>query len=62
MYDFLIENGFVVDGTGGPWYRADVAISGGKIVDMNTRLPKSKADTVIDAKGLSHITRIHRYA
>ena len=52
MYDFLIKKGFVVDGTGGPWYRADVAISGSKIVDMNSRLPKSKADTVIDAKGL----------
>jgi len=52
MYKVLIKNGFVVDGTGGPWYRADVAISEGKIVDMNTRLSASKAETVIDAKGL----------
>jgi N-acyl-D-amino-acid deacylase len=52
MWDYLIKNGFVVDGTGSPWYRADVAIVDGKIADMNTRLPASKADTVIDAKGL----------
>jgi len=52
MYKGLIKKGFVVGGTGGPWYRADVAISDGKIVDMNARLPTSKAETVIDAKGL----------
>lgn len=52
MYEVLIKSGFVVDGTGGPWYRADVAISEGKIVNMNSRLPASKADMVIDAKGL----------
>ena len=52
MYKILIKNGFVVDGTGGPWYRADVAISDGKIVDINTRLSTSKAETIIDAKGL----------
>lgn len=52
MYEILIKNGFVVNGTGASWYRADVAISKGKIVDMNSRLPASKADTVIDAKGL----------
>jgi len=52
MYKILIKNGFVVDGTGRPWYRADLAISEGKIVDMNARLSASKAETVIDAKGL----------
>jgi len=52
VYEILIKDGFVVDGTGGPWYRADVAISDGKIVDMNSRLSTSKADSIIDAKGL----------
>ncbi len=52
MWDYLIKNGFVVDGTGAPWYKADVAISGDRIEDINAVLPVSGADTVIDAKGL----------
>jgi len=52
MWEYLIKNGFVVDGTGSPWYRADIAIAEGKITDINKRLPSSKADKVIDAKGL----------
>jgi hypothetical protein len=28
LWDYLIKNGFVVDGTGAPWYKADVAIAG----------------------------------
>ena len=52
MWDYLIKNGFVVDGTGAPWYRADVAVEGDRIAGMSTRLPASGADTVIDAKGL----------
>ncbi|NIP34910.1 MAG: hypothetical protein GWN12_08245, partial [Thermoplasmata archaeon] len=51
MWDYLIKNGFVVDGTGAPWYRADVAVEAGRIAEMNTRLPASEADAVIDAKG-----------
>ena len=27
-YDLLLRNGRIVDGTGSPWYRADVAIRG----------------------------------
>ena len=34
MYDMLIKDGTVVDGTGSPPRRADVAISGGKIVEI----------------------------
>jgi dihydroorotase/N-acyl-D-amino-acid deacylase len=30
-YDLILRNGRVVDGTGSPWYRADVAIRGGMI-------------------------------
>jgi N-acyl-D-amino-acid deacylase len=52
MWEYLIKNGYVVDGTGAPWFKADVAISEGKISDINRNLPASKADTVLDAKGL----------
>ena len=30
-YDIVIRNGTIVDGTGGPRYHADVAVSDGKI-------------------------------
>ena len=52
MWDYLIKNGYVVDGTGAPWFKADVALAEGKIADINRRLPASKADTVLDARGL----------
>ena len=32
MYDFLIANGLVVDGTGHPARKADVAVVGDKVV------------------------------
>ena len=31
-FDILIENGKVVDGTGNPWFYADVGITGNSIV------------------------------
>ena len=50
-YDLVIRGGRIVDGTGSPWYRADVAITGDTIV----RIAPSIADAgarVIEAKGL----------
>jgi N-acyl-D-amino-acid deacylase len=47
--DILIKGGEVVDGTGGPWMRADVAIKGDKIIYVG-RAPV-KARRVIDAAG-----------
>jgi N-acyl-D-amino-acid deacylase len=52
MWDYLIKNGYVVDGTGSPWYKADVALDEGKIAAINPSLKASEAETVIDAKGL----------
>ncbi|GAB3247973.1 D-aminoacylase [Larkinella harenae] len=48
-YDVVIKNGRVVDGTGNPWYYADVAIRNGKIARIGT-IPAASAKTVIDAK------------
>jgi N-acyl-D-aspartate/D-glutamate deacylase len=47
--DLLIKNGHVVDGTGGPWFQADVAITGDRIVYVG-RAPV-RAKRVIDAGG-----------
>ena len=51
MYDLLIKNGLVLDGTGGASYSADVAAVGGDIVAIG-RLDGEAAKT-IDAKGLA---------
>jgi N-acyl-D-amino-acid deacylase len=50
-YDVIISGGRVVDGTGAPWYVADVAISGGRIMRIG-RLEGAEAGRVIDAGGL----------
>ncbi|HYS46878.1 MAG TPA: amidohydrolase family protein, partial [Rhizomicrobium sp.] len=47
--DILIKGGQVVDGTGGPWMRADVAIKGDQIIYVG-RAPV-KAKRIIDAAG-----------
>ncbi|RJS82481.1 D-aminoacylase, partial [Candidatus Bathyarchaeota archaeon] len=51
MFDLIIKNGFVVDGTGNPWIRADIGIRAGKIVKVG-RIDKAEGDRVIDASGL----------
>ena len=50
-YDVLIRNGHIVDGTGNPWYSADVAIRGDRIVAIG-HLGAASAKRVIDASGL----------
>ena len=49
-YDILIKNGRVLDGTGNPWFPADIAISGGRIVAVGP-LPNAQAARTIDAAG-----------
>ncbi len=50
MYDILIKNGTVIDGSGADGFVADVAICGGKIAAIGLNL--GEAAKVIDAKGL----------
>lgn len=50
-FDVLIRNGHIMDGTGSPWYAADVGIRDGKIAALG-RLPGATGKTVIDAQGL----------
>src|SRR3954447_4103544 len=48
-YDLLIKNGRVVDGSGGPSYRADVAVKDGKIVEVGKL--SGAAKRTVDADG-----------
>ena len=47
-YDLLITGGRIVDGSGGPWYRADIATRDGLIVEIGD-LEGHQADRTIDA-------------
>jgi dihydroorotase/N-acyl-D-amino-acid deacylase len=49
-YDIIIRNGHIIDGTGNPWYAADVAILGDRIVAIGN-LSAARAKKEIDAKG-----------
>jgi N-acyl-D-aspartate/D-glutamate deacylase len=50
--DLVLRGGRVIDGTGAPWYVADVAVRDGKIVAIG-RLDKVVAARVIDVTGLT---------
>lgn len=50
-YDVLIRGGTVFDGTGSAGRRADVAITGDRIVKVGTIPASAIADTVVDATG-----------
>ena len=49
-YDIVIENGHIVDGSGSPWYAADLAIRDGRIAAIG-RLHHAPARHRIDARG-----------
>ncbi|MFP6750222.1 MAG: amidohydrolase family protein, partial [Pirellulaceae bacterium] len=50
-YDLVIRNGRVIDGTGNPWFHADVAIKDGTIVALKRVLEES-GRREIDAQGM----------
>lgn len=49
MYDLIIRNGKIIDGTGSPWYYSDIAIQDDKIEKIG-KLTDLKAKKEIDAK------------
>lgn len=50
MFDILIRNGRVVDGSGLPWFRADVGITGDRITAVGP-LASASAKQTLDATG-----------
>ena len=50
-YDLIIRGGKVVDGSGNPWYHADIAIKNDRIAEIG-QLSNHEAKRLIDAHGL----------
>jgi len=51
-YEIIIKNGFIVDGSGNPWYKADIGISDGKIIGIERYINEKNGDRIINAKNL----------
>lgn len=51
VHDLIIRNGRLLDGSGNPWLRADVAVTGDRITAVGD-LRDARARRVIDATGL----------
>jgi len=49
-YDLVITNARVIDGSGNPWFRADIGINNGRIVRIG-RIGVTQGRQAIDAKG-----------
>jgi len=50
-YDVILRGGRIVDGSGNPWFKGDLAIRGDRIAAVGN-LAKARARRTIDAKGL----------
>jgi dihydroorotase/N-acyl-D-amino-acid deacylase len=50
IYDVLIRNAHVIDGSGSPWYAADIGIQSGRIAAIG-RLDNARSSNIIDAQG-----------
>jgi N-acyl-D-amino-acid deacylase len=51
-YDVVIQNGTIIDGTGAPRQRLDIALRGDRIVQIAPRIDGSNAAAIVDATGL----------
>ncbi|HZU22845.1 MAG TPA: D-aminoacylase [Terriglobales bacterium] len=51
QFDVLITNGHIIDGTGSPWYAADIGIRDGHIAAIG-KLAGATAKQTIDARGM----------
>lgn len=51
MFDLIIRNGTVIDGTGSPGFKADVAVKGDSVVTVGAIAPDAETAREIDAAG-----------
>jgi N-acyl-D-amino-acid deacylase len=51
QFDLIIHNGHIIDGTGSPWYGADIGIRQGRIAAIGL-LSQARARKTIDAHGM----------
>jgi N-acyl-D-amino-acid deacylase len=51
LFDLIVKNGIVVDGTGNPWSKVDIGIKDGRISNIG-QLSSSKTNVMLNAKRL----------
>ncbi|MBM3311737.1 MAG: amidohydrolase family protein [Candidatus Aminicenantes bacterium] len=51
VYDILFVNGQVIDGSGNPWFHADVGVQDGRIAAVGKLKGKADAARVVDVRG-----------
>ncbi len=51
VFDVVIRDGRIIDGTGNPWYRANIGVEGGRIAKISPT-PLKDAEMIVDASGL----------
>lgn len=51
MFELVVMNGRVVDGTGNPWFKADIGVADGKIARIGS-ISAEESQGVVDAEGL----------
>lgn len=65
MFDLLIQNATIADGTGQRGYAGDIALQRGKILEVSAHIDSHHARQVLDARGLwaaPGFIDIHRHA
>jgi N-acyl-D-amino-acid deacylase len=50
-FNIIIKNGYIMEGSGNPWYKADVGIQGDRVKAIGD-LSRAKAPKTIDANGM----------
>ncbi len=53
-FDLIIRNGRVIDGSGNPWFRADVGVRNGKIAVVGALQAPLRTESSTPATGWSH--------